>query len=158
MTQGTTAQETFESTRELERTIAEGLWTARPLDIEWDTFAYVRSEVGGTASAIAKAYLDGAEMKRKHIDKSVVIAARTLRELMYKPGKGTWFSMILKVTPAGDGWEASYNYDQKPVWELGDPVNDTFAQELYLFPRDEDHIPDWFKEEMKGATWTPEDA
>ncbi|AFR30128.1 hypothetical protein [Arthrobacter sp. Rue61a] len=91
MRQGATSQDTFESTRELERTIAEALWAARPNDIEWDTFAYVRSEVGGTASAIAKAYLDGTEMKRKHIDKSVVVAARTLRELMYKPGKGTWF-------------------------------------------------------------------
>ncbi|WP_043806250.1 DUF6507 family protein [Paenarthrobacter aurescens] len=56
----------------------------------------------------------------------------------------------------GDGWEASYNYDEKPVWEFGDPVNDTYAQELYLFPRDEEHIPDWFEEEMKGATWTPD--
>ncbi|WP_043470544.1 hypothetical protein [Arthrobacter sp. Rue61a] len=156
MTAGRESQKDFETTRALERTIAEGLWTARPLDIEWDTFAYVRSEVGGTASAIAKAYLDGAEIKRKHIDKSVVIAARTLRELMYRPGKGTWFSMTLSITPAGDGWEASYNYTEKPLWELGDPVNDTFAQELYLFPRDEEHIPDWFKEEMKGATWTPD--
>jgi len=74
---------------------------------------------------------------------------------MYTPGKGTWFSMTLKVTPKGDGWEAGYNYTEKPVWGLGEPVNDTYAQELYLFPRDEEHIPDWFKEEMKGATWTP---
>ena len=65
-----------------------------------------------------------ARVKRKHIDKSVVVAARTLRELMYKPGKGTWFSMTLGITPAGDGWEASFNYTEKPVWELGDPVND----------------------------------
>ncbi|UKA48883.1 hypothetical protein LFT48_15750 [Arthrobacter sp. FW305-123] len=64
--------------------------------------------------------------------------------------------MTLKVTPKGDGWEASYNYDEKPVWELGEPDNDTYAQELYLFPRDEEHITDWFKEEMKGATWTPD--
>ncbi|UKA48881.1 hypothetical protein LFT48_15740 [Arthrobacter sp. FW305-123] len=94
-------------------------------------------------------------MERKRADTSVLLAAKKLREVMYEPGKGTWFSMTLKVTPKGDGWEADYNYTEKPVWELGEPVNDTYAQELYLFPRDEDHIPDWFKEEMKGATWTP---
>ncbi|AFR30127.1 hypothetical protein ARUE_c32460 [Arthrobacter sp. Rue61a] len=156
MTQGTTSQDTFESTRELERTIAEGLWAVRPQDIQWDEFAYVRSEIGSRASSIARAYLAGAEVKRIHVDNNVLIAARTLREVLYRPGKGTWLSMTLKVTPKGDGWEASYNYDEKPVWELGEPVNDTYAQELYLFPRDEEHIPDWFKEAMRGATWTPD--
>lgn len=146
----------FEEARELERTIAEELWAVRPQGIQWDEFAYVRSEIGSRASSIARAYLAGTEVKRIHVDTNVLIAARTLREVMYRPNQGTWFSMTLKVTPAGDGWEADYNYTQKPVWELGEPVNDTYAQELYLFPRDEDHIPGWFREEMEGATWTPD--
>ncbi|MBP2264796.1 hypothetical protein J3A64_000260 [Pseudarthrobacter sp. PvP004] len=135
---------------------AEGLWAVRPQDIQWDEFAYVRSEIGSRASSIARAYLAGAEVKRIHVDNNVLIAARTLREVLYRPGKGTWLSITLKVTPKGDGWEASYNYDDRPHWELGEPSADTYAQELYLFPRDEEHIPDWFKEEMKGATWTPD--
>ncbi|MFE4194850.1 hypothetical protein ACFRJ9_03210 [Paenarthrobacter sp. NPDC056912] len=155
MTQQTTPQDRFEKARELERIIAEGLWAVRPQGIQWDEFAYVRSEIGSRASSIARAYLAGAEVKRMHVDNNVLIAARTLREGMYHPNRGTWFSMTLKVTPAGNGWEADYNYTEKPVWELGEPVNDTYAQELYLFPRDEEHIPDWFKEEMKGAPWTP---
>ncbi|MFJ6535525.1 hypothetical protein ACIQH5_04790 [Paenarthrobacter sp. NPDC091711] len=63
--------------------------------------------------------------------------------------------MRLIVTPTGDDWEASYNYDDRPHWELGEPSADTYAQELHLFPRDEEHIPDWFKEEMRGSIWTP---
>jgi hypothetical protein len=128
------------------------------LDIEWDTFAYVRSEIGGRASATAKAYLGDKEVKRRRTEDSVLLAAKNLREAMYKPGRGTWFSMTLSITPAGDGWEASFNYTEKPVWELGEPSADAYAQELYLFPRDEEHIPDWFREEVKKATWTPEDA
>ncbi|WP_024817733.1 hypothetical protein [Arthrobacter sp. 31Y] len=158
MTQGTTSRDTFETTLKLERTIADGLWAVRPQDIQWDEFAYVRSEIGSRAGSIARAYVAGAEVKRIHVDNNVLIAARTLRDVMYRPNRGTWFSMTLKVTPKGDSWEADYNYTEKPVWELGEPVTDTYAQELYLFPRDEEHIPDWFKEEMKGATWTPEDA
>jgi len=145
----------FEEAHELERTIAEGLWAVRPQYLQWDEFVYVRSEIGSRGSSIAKVYGAGKELERKRADTSVLLAAKKLREVMYEPGKGTWFSMTLKVTPKGDGWEADYNYTEKPVWELGEPVNDTYAQELYLFPRDEDHIPDWFKEEMKGATWTP---
>ncbi len=145
----------FEETRELEKTIAEALWAARPNDIEWDKFVYVRCEIGSRGSDIGKAYLSGQEVKRRHTDDATLVAAKKLREVMYEPGKGTWFSMTIKITPKGDGWEADYNYTDKPVWELGEPVNDTYAQELYLFPRDEEHIPDWFKEAMQGATWTP---
>lgn len=117
---------------------------------------YIRADIGSRASSNAKAYLTDHEVKRVHVNDNVLIAARTLREVMYKPGKGTWISMTLKITPKGDGWEADYNYTEKPVWELGDPVDDTYAQELYLFPRHEEHIPDWFKEKIKNSTWTPE--
>lgn len=54
--------------------------------------------------------------------------------------------------PAG---ETTYNYTEKLVWELGEPSGDDYAQELFVFPRDEDHIPDWFREGLKDATWTP---
>jgi hypothetical protein len=27
-------------------------------------------------------------------------------------------------------------------------------QELYVYPRDEEHTPDWFRDELKTAVWT----
>ena len=145
----------FEGARELERTIAEGIWAIRPTDRAWDALVYVHNQIGSRGSSITKIYDHGELVQRASFADEILFTVDALREVMYTPGKGTWFSMTLKVTPKGDGWEAGYNYTEKPVWGLGEPVNDTYAQELYLFPRDEEHIPDWFKEEMKGATWTP---
>ncbi|MFE4194847.1 hypothetical protein ACFRJ9_03195 [Paenarthrobacter sp. NPDC056912] len=149
------APQVFEDTREQERIIAEDLWSLRPVGEEWDVLEYVRSQTGGRGRSVAKVYLNGEEVDRKGTSSAVIIAVKMLRNLMYAPGKGAWFSMSLRVTPEGDGWEADYNYTDKPIWELGEPSADSYAQELYLYPRDEEHIPDWFKEEMKGATWTP---
>ncbi len=156
MTQVATHLNNFEEARELERTIAETMWSIRPTDVSWDSLVYVHNQIGGLGSSITKIFHQGAVIDRRSIVKEVAFTVDDLREAMYKPGKGSWLSMTLTVTPAGNGWEADYNYTEKPVWELGEPVNDTYAQELYLFPRDEEHIPDWFKEAMKGATWTPD--
>lgn len=146
--------DTFQETRDQERIIAEGLWAIRPQDRAWDSITYVRNETGGVSSSIAKIYRGG-EMKRAGAADEVHFAAEKLREVMYQPGKGAWLSMTLTVTPAGDGWETTYNYTKKPVWELGEPSANAYAQELYVFPRDGEHIPDWFKEELKDATWQP---
>ncbi|MFE4194849.1 hypothetical protein ACFRJ9_03205 [Paenarthrobacter sp. NPDC056912] len=155
MTHSTSSRDPFEQAREYERIIAEGVWSIRPTDMAWDSLVYVHNQIGSRGSSITKIFHRGALIDRRSIVKEILFTVDDLRDVMYRPNQGTWISMTLKVTPKGDGWEADYNYMEKPVWELGEPVNDTYAQELYLYPRDEEHIPDWFKEEMKGATWTP---
>lgn len=155
MTKESAQKDLFQTARDLERVIAEGLWAIRPEDRDWDTITYVRNSTGGVSSAISKIYKDGDEIGRARTSHEVMFAADDLRKAMYQPGKGAWFSVTLTITPAGDGWEATYNYTEKPVWELGEPSGDDYAQELYVYPRDEEHIPDWFKEELKDAIWTP---
>ncbi|MFJ4030072.1 hypothetical protein ACIPWF_22260 [Paenarthrobacter sp. NPDC089989] len=145
----------FEKARELEGIIAEGLWGIRP-DSEWDIVEYVVRETGSRGSSGVKVYLHGQEVDRIRPEDAWLIAALKLREVLYRPQKGTWLSMSIQITPKGGGWEVFYNYYDKPNWDLGEPSADSYAQELYLFPRDDEHIPDWFREEMKGATWTPE--
>ena len=147
--------DTFDRTRAEERIIAEGLWSTRPHDLAWDKFTNVRMQTGGTGGGVAIIYRDGREIGRRSVPDETLFAARRLRQTMYVEGKGTWLSMTLTITPAGDGWEATYNYYDKPAWELGGPGADSYVEELFLFPRDDEHIPDWFREEKKGATWTP---
>lgn len=140
--------------RAQERIIAGGLWAIRPQDRDWDRITYVFMETGGIGGSIAKIYA-GDSLKRARTANEMLFAAKRLREAMYQSGKGTWPSMTLTITPAGDGWESAYNYAEKPVWELGEPSGDDYAQELYVFPHDEEHFPDWFKEELEDAIWTP---
>lgn len=151
MTQGTTSKDTFESTRELERTIAEGLWTARPRELTWDKFTVDYMETGSMSRFVALVYQDRQIVGRQSISHDMFWAAKRLRQGMYSEGKGTWLSMTLTITSAGSGWEASYNYNQKPAWESPEPAEADYSDELTYFPRNEDHVPGWFREELKGV-------
>jgi hypothetical protein len=149
-------QDTFQTVWDLEQIIAEGLWEIRPQDLDWDKIVYNRNQTGGTGDQIVF-ILSNVGIKRAFSSKEITFAADDLREMMYQLGKGAWLAMTLTITPGGDGWEATYNYTEKPEWPHGEPSGDDYAQELYVYPRDEEHIPDWFREELKTATWTPED-
>ncbi|MFJ9780858.1 hypothetical protein ACIRSS_14815 [Amycolatopsis sp. NPDC101161] len=67
-----------------------------------------------------------------------------LRERMYEPGRGTWFSATVELR-AGAAPEFAYNFDDDPRW--WPPLHPTaFARDLETFPRDEGHIPPWLRE------------
>ncbi|WP_328644796.1 hypothetical protein OHS58_30440 [Amycolatopsis sp. NBC_00348] len=80
-----------------------------------------------------------------------------LREVMYQPGRGTWFSASFRLR-AGEEPEASFNYDQDPRWfpELP-PV--AFARDVAAFPRADERIPDWLRALLAdaAAVAVPED-
>ncbi|MGL4338831.1 MAG: hypothetical protein ACRCSP_00190 [Rhodoglobus sp.] len=72
---------------------------------------------------------------------------RELREVMYRPGTGTWFTFTLTVTPQG-GVDAQFNYDDEPEWDLPqEPV--LYVEDLERFPRDGEHIPAWLQEKLR---------
>jgi hypothetical protein len=63
-----------------------------------------------------------------------------LRVGMYREGLGTWFSAFFRISPP-DTYEIFYNRDNEPPWDA--PAS-SFVQEQELFPRDSEHMPDWF--------------
>ncbi len=70
-----------------------------------------------------------------------------MREAMYRPGSGTWFSVEMTVTAEGD-MSAKFDYDNEPDFGLGgvDPV--AYVNDAKKFPRDEAHQPAWLKQRM----------
>lgn len=70
----------------------------------------------------------------------------TLRLQMYQPGKGTWLTARLTITPDGH-YETDFDYDGEPGWSM--PVDDEiYAEDLAEFPRDEQYIPDWWRAKL----------
>jgi hypothetical protein len=71
-----------------------------------------------------------------------------LRELMYEPGRGTWFSVRLTLragTEPGYSFDYDFNYDEDPKWSP--PLAPTaFCRDLEAFPREDEHIPAWLRE------------
>ncbi len=72
--------------------------------------------------------------------------AAELRARMYREGEGTWFGMRYTLDPPSD-FHVSYNFDFDPLWEP--PVRpDVFAEDVAVFPRDEQHVPGWLREKL----------
>ncbi|WP_415855459.1 hypothetical protein [Sinomonas sp. G460-2] len=69
-----------------------------------------------------------------------------LREVMYRDGSGTWFSIAVTVT-ADRGMSAKFNYDDEPDFrQTLDPV--AYVNDAKKFPRDEAHQPEWLKQRL----------
>ncbi|WP_307832221.1 TNT domain-containing protein [Prauserella cavernicola] len=70
-----------------------------------------------------------------------------LRAGMYREGRGTWFNARYQLDHP-----SSYNleYDRdEPHWDLAPPPQ-AYADELRMFPRSEDNVPDWLMRRMSG--------
>ena len=71
---------------------------------------------------------------------------------MYRPGKGHLaFHDSDKSLPPETAGKPATTTPKSPYGSSANQSTNVLPRELYLFPRDEDHIPDWFKEEMKGV-------
>jgi len=69
-----------------------------------------------------------------------------LREVMYRPGAGTWFSAVIEVTADG-AMTSRFNYDDEPEWTA--PVSPiAYVSDQERFPRDEANQPEWLKERL----------
>ncbi|KZB87585.1 hypothetical protein [Amycolatopsis regifaucium] len=77
-----------------------------------------------------------------------VILAK-LRTLLYRPGRGAWFSARISMNPPGAIFY-DYNYDYEPV--LTPPMEpEHYVEDLKKFPRDPEHIPAWLSEKLAAA-------
>ena len=64
-----------------------------------------------------------------------------LRRLMYRAGRGTWFSARLTVSDQGD-FRSDYDFEHEPRFDP--PVDPAlYARDLEAFPRDAARIPSW---------------
>lgn len=74
---------------------------------------------------------------------------KSMRDVMYRPGSGTWFSATITVSQTG-GVSADLNYDNEPLWET--PIDPVFyVQDLKNYPRDHAAIPDWLRRRLAEA-------
>lgn len=72
-----------------------------------------------------------------------------LRQQMYEPGRGTWFSARVSVEQGREA-DVSFNYDEDPAW-FPDVPPAAFARDLEAFPRTEKYIPLWLEERLRRA-------
>jgi len=69
-----------------------------------------------------------------------------LRYGMYQPGRGAWLSAYFTLDyPCL--YRIDYEWDEEPDWG-GEPELWAISPELLFYPRDEEHTPDWLREQI----------
>ncbi|MGW4111949.1 TNT domain-containing protein [Actinosynnema sp. NPDC004786] len=66
-----------------------------------------------------------------------------LRDGMARPGRGTWFTMKFRLVHP-DTYSAEFDRDGEPDWTQP-PGPEHLAEDLELYPRDDDAVPDWLR-------------
>ncbi|MEV8437076.1 TNT domain-containing protein [Actinosynnema sp. NPDC051121] len=67
-----------------------------------------------------------------------------LRDGMARPGRGTWFTLKFHLVHP-DTYSAEFDRDGEPDWTQP-PAPEHHAEELEIYPRDDDAIPAWLRE------------
>ncbi|HEY3468006.1 MAG TPA: hypothetical protein VGL47_22960, partial [Amycolatopsis sp.] len=70
-----------------------------------------------------------------------------LRGGMYRDGRGTWFNARYQLDHPSS-YNLEYNRDE-PVWNLAPPPQ-AYSDELRMFPRTEENVPEWLIRRMSG--------
>lgn len=76
-------------------------------------------------------------------------AFQEMRQVLYRPGRGTWFSARCVVN-APVRIDITYNFDHDPLFNPPVPAGD-FARDLRVFPRDDAYVPDWLRAKLVEA-------
>lgn len=72
-----------------------------------------------------------------------------LRELMYRPERGTWFSLRFVMNPPTE-YHTFYNFHHDPRWDP--PASEEmFGRDLRRFPRPPAEVPDWLRRMFRQA-------
>ncbi|WP_447004412.1 hypothetical protein ACRAKI_33100 [Saccharothrix isguenensis] len=86
----------------------------------------------------------------------LITAFQEMRQVLYQPGRGTWFSARCVVN-APVSIDVTYNFDHDPGFDPPVPAAD-FVRDLQAFPRDEGFIPDWLRAKLVEASADPAEA
>lgn len=138
----------FEEQQRLHQQIAHALVAAAPAG--WSELRSVHREVGRTAEQQHVAVMaDGQEVGLRGVPKEARKGYRALRELLYQPDKGTWYTATCTVTSDGR-LSFDFDYDAEPKWSVP-VVPGTYVEDLEMFPRAEAARPNWLRSKLAEA-------
>ncbi|MFE4455827.1 hypothetical protein ACFROC_00585 [Nocardia tengchongensis] len=130
------------------QTVANALVAAVPQG--WNR---IRFEFRGTVQISGARFesiaADGV-VERHSVPKVAMREFDRLREAMYEPGRGTWFTARLAIDQSR-GPEVDFDYDSEPDFNPQLTAG-AYALDLRYFPRDDAHTPIWLQDKLREAT------
>ncbi|MDA2805894.1 hypothetical protein [Nocardiopsis suaedae] len=107
----------------------------------WEAVRLVCGGLGYAEEVRADAVVAGERVEVK-VSVLAQLDLQKLRRGMHRDGRGTWFTLKLRVVPPGR-YEATYDYDSAPAHFDPRSVEELAPEELRRFPRDPDQVPVW---------------
>jgi len=136
---------------ELVRGIAKAVASA--VEGEWVAVRYSVTALSGYAEELCHVTRPTGEVVQQLPPRTVAGLANELRDEMYRPGAGTWFSADITVSHKPEGGakvDATFDSDVEPAWAVP-PGPGMYRQELERLPRDPEHIPSWLRRRLEQA-------
>lgn len=131
-----------ESVTDLEQTICRSIISAYS-DTDWEHITLSYIEVGNVSEAVSECTAGAGIPQYRPIPSEALEALLALKKRMATEAHGTWLSLQLKIDRLQGDYKFSYNYDEKPKWDL-EPLPENFWLELQEYPRSASEIPPWF--------------
>lgn len=129
-----------------------GLALLRVAPSDWEQIVVTYRAIGRYHEVIGEVTTDDETTDSWSPPPDIIALFGRLRSGMYREGRGTWFNTIYQLDRP-----SSYNleYDRdEPDWDQI-PPSQAFADELRLFPRDEENIPDWLRRRLAAPPPPP---
>ncbi|MFF8767048.1 hypothetical protein ACF07Q_21225 [Nocardiopsis dassonvillei] len=116
----------------------------------WISMNYRYDYIGSVAASENLVTFENGGTERKRHPRSVDKKAKFLKSEMYQEGKGTWLGMSISVTRPGK-FNAQFHYDKELGVHPIPPSPDSYVFELGKFPRNDDALSDWLREQIDQA-------
>lgn len=111
----------------------------------WEAMRFEAWAIGSVMSYELFTLRDGVE-EQSIPPMTVFTPLDELKSAAAIPDRGTWLSLIMKLSSGGE-LTVDYNFDDKPQFDI-DISTDDYELELQLFPRAESSVPAWWRERI----------
>ncbi len=125
------------------------------VDGDWTALVFNHRNLSGLSDGRIDIRRPGGYIDYALPPEAVIPLIDELRRVMYRPGRGAWFSGHWDITNSDGNGEkisanASFNRDDEPLWRRA-VHPELYALDLEAFPRDEQSTPDWLRQKVAEA-------
>ncbi|WP_436492288.1 glycohydrolase toxin TNT-related protein [Actinokineospora sp. HUAS TT18] len=124
-----------------------GLALLRAAPADWHSISVEYRALGRYAEATGKLTRADESAEEFKVSPEIAVLFTRLRAGMYREGRGTWYNARYQLDQPS-AYNLEYDRDE-PQW-INPPPPPAYADDLRMFPREEQNVPEWLMRRMAG--------
>ncbi len=115
----------------------------------WQKIVFTYAAIVGMSTSTFTSTLDNNETKADFPPIATNTKMRKLREDMYSPESGTWFTATVTVDNTGK-YHTQFDYDSEP--DFNRPLTaGAYQLDFEEYPRPSDQVPSWLRDKLDAS-------